>query len=264
MKDSLAKWICGPTGSRICARAQRRSAIEQRRDRFPGGPLVGEAVGLLRHAEAVARLERDAERLSGQRVSRLAAVGVDVDAGEALAQEVVGDDLARRIERGPHLVDRGRAPWDPSRCPDRACIAAAPAGRRPWRARPRPWRNRRHRCGHRSRDRSSRSRARCPAACRGWRRRPSCTKCAFCVPLQQVAWPSLISTSAQAGPMQACDWNGHSYSASITRAGDLERRRRRCRLACLPPRVCAPAPGGCDRTAPPDRGTAAPRSTIRP
>ena len=50
---------------------------------------------------------------------------------------------------------------------------------------------------------------------------PSRTKCGFCEPVQQVAWPSLISTTAQAGPMQACDWNGHSYSASITRAAVL-------------------------------------------
>src|SRR5216683_2891662 len=50
---------------------------------------------------------------------------------------------------------------------------------------------------------------------------PSRTKCGFCEPDQQVAWPSLISTTAQAGPMQACDWNGHSYSASITRAAVL-------------------------------------------
>ena len=50
---------------------------------------------------------------------------------------------------------------------------------------------------------------------------PSCTKCGFCEPVQQVTLPSLISTSAQAGPMQACDWNGHSYSASITRAAVL-------------------------------------------
>ena len=50
---------------------------------------------------------------------------------------------------------------------------------------------------------------------------PICTKCDFCVPLQQVAWPSLKSTSAQPGPMRACDWNGHSYSASITFAAVL-------------------------------------------
>jgi hypothetical protein len=47
---------------------------------------------------------------------------------------------------------------------------------------------------------------------------PSRTKWVFCDPLQQVTLPSLISTSAQAGPMLACDWNGHSYSASIMRA----------------------------------------------
>ena len=52
---------------------------------------------------------------------------------------------------------------------------------------------------------------------------PCCTKCDFCVPLQQVTLPSLISTSAQAGPIAACDWNGHSYSASITLRGGLER-----------------------------------------
>ena len=51
--------------------------------------------------------------------------------------------------------------------------------------------------------------------------RPFCTKCGFCEPLQQSTLPSLISTTAQAGPMQACDWNGHSYSASITRAAVL-------------------------------------------
>ena len=50
---------------------------------------------------------------------------------------------------------------------------------------------------------------------------PACTKCDFWVPLQQVTMPSLISTSAQAGPMLAWDWNGHSYSASITRAAVL-------------------------------------------
>ena len=53
------------------------------------------------------------------------------------------------------------------------------------------------------------------------REMPFCTKCGFCEPVQQVTWPSLISTTAQAGPMQACDWNGHSYSASITRAALL-------------------------------------------
>src|ERR1700684_627801 len=48
--------------------------------------------------------------------------------------------------------------------------------------------------------------------------RPARTKCDFCVPLQQVTLPSLISTREQAGPMLEWDWNGHSYSASLTRA----------------------------------------------
>ena len=51
---------------------------------------------------------------------------------------------------------------------------------------------------------------------------PFWTKCGFCEPVQQVTLPSLISTRAQAGPMQAWDWNGHSYSASITRAAVLK------------------------------------------
>ena len=61
MKDSLAKWICGPTGSRRCERAQRRGAVEQRRDGLPGEALVGEVIGLRRHPEAVARRQRHAE-----------------------------------------------------------------------------------------------------------------------------------------------------------------------------------------------------------
>ena len=43
---------------------------------------------------------------------------------------------------------------------------------------------------------------------------PSRTKCGFCEPVQQVTSLFLISTTAQAGPMLACDWNGHSYSAT--------------------------------------------------
>src|SRR5215207_2428836 len=50
---------------------------------------------------------------------------------------------------------------------------------------------------------------------------PACTKCDFCEPVQHLTLPSLISITAQAGPMQACDWNGHSYSASITLAAVL-------------------------------------------
>ena len=51
---------------------------------------------------------------------------------------------------------------------------------------------------------------------------PSRTKCGFCEPVQQVTLPFSISTTAQAGPMQAWDWNGHSYSASTTRAAVLK------------------------------------------
>src|SRR5262249_43523204 len=50
---------------------------------------------------------------------------------------------------------------------------------------------------------------------------PLCTKCVFCEPLQQLTLSPLISTTQQAGPIAACDWNGHSYSASITLAAVL-------------------------------------------
>src|SRR5262249_57400265 len=46
---------------------------------------------------------------------------------------------------------------------------------------------------------------------------PSRTKCGFCEPDQTVHASPLTSATAQAGPMQACDWNGHSYSASTMR-----------------------------------------------
>ena len=151
----------------------------------------------------------------------LAAIGVDVHSREALAVELVGNDFAGGVERRARLVRWRPGPSDPSRCPGRACIAAAPVCRRLSPARRHPWRSRRHRCGRRSRDPSPRSRRTLSSGTSSVSASPSCTKCDFCVPLQQVTLPSLISTSAQAGPILACDWNGHSYSASITLAAVL-------------------------------------------
>src|SRR6185312_14431060 len=50
---------------------------------------------------------------------------------------------------------------------------------------------------------------------------PSRVECGFCEPVQIVASPSRTSATAHAGPMQECDCNDHSYSASTTRAADL-------------------------------------------
>ena len=130
--------------------AQRRGAVEQRRDRLPGDALVGELVGFRRHAEAVAGFQRDAERLAGQRVVRLAAIGIDVDARERLADEVVGDDVAGGVESRRAPCGSRPGPSGPSRCPGRAYIARAPACRPPWPAPRRPSPRRRHRCGRRS------------------------------------------------------------------------------------------------------------------
>src|SRR5262249_50097845 len=59
--------------------AQRRGAVEQRRDRLPGQALVGELVGLLRPAEAVPGLQRHAAGLPRERIRGRAPVCVDVD-----------------------------------------------------------------------------------------------------------------------------------------------------------------------------------------
>src|SRR6266404_8909950 len=50
---------------------------------------------------------------------------------------------------------------------------------------------------------------------------PSRAKCGFCEPVHSVAPSSRASTTAQAGPILACDWNGHSYSASTTPATNM-------------------------------------------
>ena len=177
-------------------------------------------------------LQLDAEGLSGQRVFRLAAVGVHIDAGKALAEEIVGDDVSCGVDRRRAPCGSKREPSGPSRCPGRACIARARACRRLWRGKQRRRRNHRRRCGRRSPDPSSRSRGRSSCGICRMAATPVCTKCDFCVPLQQVAWPSLKSTSAHAGPMEACDWKGHSYSASITRAAFL--KASSTSPACLP------------------------------
>src|SRR3569833_742830 len=54
-----------------------------------------------------------------------------------------------------------------------------------------------------------------------WAASPCCTKWLFCVPLQQSTLSPLMATTQHAGPIGACDWYGHSYSASITLAADL-------------------------------------------
>ena len=51
--------------------AQRRGALEQRRDRLPARALVGELVGFRRHAEGIVDLERHAAEVPGERVAGL-------------------------------------------------------------------------------------------------------------------------------------------------------------------------------------------------
>jgi hypothetical protein len=41
---------------------------------------------------------------------------------------------------------------------------------------------------------------------------PSRAKCGFCEPAHKVAPSARASTTAQAGPMPASDWNGHRLS----------------------------------------------------
>ena len=169
--DSLANWICGPTGSRRCevrsGEARSSSGWMVSHHAF----LFGEGVGLRRAAEAVFRLQRRAEEMAGERALGPALVGLHVPARERLGVELVGDHVAGGVEAGLHAMDRRRGLSDPSRCLPRASIAAAPAGRPPSTARRRRRRHRRRRCGHRRRPPA----ARCPrpgsASCRGSRRR---------------------------------------------------------------------------------------------
>ena len=52
--------------------------------------------------------------MPSKRVDGLAAIGVDINARETLAEEVVGNDPARRIDRRTGTVDRCRALWVPA------------------------------------------------------------------------------------------------------------------------------------------------------
>src|SRR4029077_8140262 len=98
-----------PDGIAQMRAAQRRGAREQGGNRFPRQALVGELVGFRRYAEAVRGHELGVEKGSGAGVLGRPAVGVYVDAGEALAGELVGDDVAGGIDGGAGAVDGGRA-----------------------------------------------------------------------------------------------------------------------------------------------------------
>jgi len=78
-------------------------------DRLPGQLLVREAVGFGGDAKALQRLQPQTHLLAGETVARVALVGVDVDAREALALEGIADHRAILVEGGAGTVDRGRA-----------------------------------------------------------------------------------------------------------------------------------------------------------
>ncbi len=170
MNDSLAKWICGPTGSRRCDVRSGEARSSSGGIDFPGGALVGEVVGFRRHAEAVAGFQI-ARRASVRPACRTACCRwcrrrrARIPCSGSRRQRRCPRHRSRRAPDGSRPVLS-----DPSRCPGRACIARAPACRRLWPAPRRPWPHRRRRCGHRSPDPASRSRGHCPPACRGWRR----------------------------------------------------------------------------------------------
>ena len=259
MNDSLAKWICGPTGSRRCevrsgeARSSSGGIVSQRH------ALVGELVGFRRHAEAVAGFQRHADE-SGRPACRsgLLPLVLHVDAREALAGELVGDDVARARRCA------ARARW----------IEAGPFGSQPV-----PWsrvycsahrladrlgqhggvhaRSRRRRCGRRSRDRSSRC---------------TCTLSSGTPSI--AATPSLHEVRLlRAGPARDLAVLDLDQRAGRPHAGvRLERpfvfgldHARGAVLnasSTLPSflstsRACAPAPCGCGRRARSGRGTAA-------
>src|ERR1700675_3062114 len=67
--------------------AQRRAALHQLRDRFPGKELVLETVRLRGDAENLRRLGRDAGELPDQAVRGVRLVG-----GDVLARKTLGDE----------------------------------------------------------------------------------------------------------------------------------------------------------------------------
>src|SRR5262245_59558811 len=88
--------------------AQRRSAIEQRRDRLPRHSFVGEFIGLGRHAETVVRFQRQAHELASQAILGPTLISLDIPAGKTFTREFIGYDVARGINRGAGAVNRGR------------------------------------------------------------------------------------------------------------------------------------------------------------
>jgi hypothetical protein len=69
---------------------------------------VFERVRCDRHLEALVRLERKAEQMTGKHVGGTALVSGDVEARECLADILVGDDLAGGVEPDLAAIDRGR------------------------------------------------------------------------------------------------------------------------------------------------------------
>ena len=152
-------------------RAQRRGALHQRRDDLPAEPPVVERVGRDRDLEALTGIERQPEQMPGQHVGGAGLARVAVEPRERLADVLVGDHLAGRVEPGAAAVDRGGALRVPGQRLRGACTARAPAGRDASTARRRRRWRRPGRCGRRSRCRTSRSRAPFRAAGRAARRR---------------------------------------------------------------------------------------------
>ena len=89
--------------------AERRAAVEERRDALPSAALVGELVRFGRHLEDDRRPGRHAGELAGQRVLGIALVRRHVLPREAPGEEVVGDDVALRIEAGTAAIDARRS-----------------------------------------------------------------------------------------------------------------------------------------------------------
>src|SRR5258707_1876254 len=88
--------------------AQWRSAIEQRRDRLPRHPLVGEFIRLGRYAETVVRFQRQAHELARQAILGPTLISLDIPTGKTFAREFIRYDVARGVNRGAGAVDRGR------------------------------------------------------------------------------------------------------------------------------------------------------------
>ena len=177
----------------MCRAASARSACcsaTHRECRVPSCGVAGPGNGIFGSLASTA-----ASSVTPERLQRL------------LGQEYVGfpsGDLALVIDAGAIVEQDRRALRIPAVLVLRASIAAAPAGRSPWRSTLLRKSSRRRRCGHSSPRLRRRCSARAPASSCSMVASCGRSRWLACEGVQTVRRPSLKSATAQDGPIDPC------------------------------------------------------------